>query len=208
MNIPSDPGRLQVPLSPAHAGALHPQRGAALATALFFLAVLTILGLAAMRSGTLGLRLSENEAGRMDAQQNAQTAIDSVRAYGPALDVLPGSGYLQSCAIGSKLDATKLQQQQGFSCPSTNVVAALLPNTAYKPYLYLSVYRERIGSDDYVPVNAVREGDSSDRYQLAAFTLTGGYDRIASDDAVAKGGAEVGQGVYVKVAKIKGLTQQ
>lgn len=186
--------------------------GAALATALFFLAVLTILGLAAMRSGTLGLRLSENEAGRMDAQQNAQTAIDSVRAYGPALNVLPGSGYLQSCLIGDLLDSAKLLQQQGFSCPSDKSTPGLLPATAYKKYLYLSVYRERPGGSDYVPVAAVREGDSGDRYQLAAFTLTGGYehthDRSASDDVYSQGGAEVGQGVYVKVAKIKGLTQQ
>ncbi len=189
----------------------HPQRGAALATAMFFLAVLTILGLAAMRSGTLGLRLAENEAGRMDALQNAQTGIDSVRAYSPALKVLPGAGYLQSCVVGARLDAARLLQQQGFTtCPNPSLVALSLPTTGYKDYLYLSVYREQVGGSDFVPVSAVREGDSGDRYQLAAFTITGGYDRIVTTDtdAVARGGAEIGQGVYVKVAKIKGLTQQ
>jgi hypothetical protein len=184
------------------------QRGAALATALFFLVILTLLGLAAMRSGNIDLRLAQNEGSRLDAQQNAQTAIESARAYPLALTVLPGSGYLQSCKIGSGLDATTLSQQQGFSCPSDKVVDALLPTTNYKQYLYISVRREQINGGDYAPVSALREGDSGGSYDLASFTLTGGYDRIASSEGLAQGGAEVVQGVYVKVAKIRGLAQQ
>ncbi|MDB5968806.1 MAG: PilX N-terminal [Hydrocarboniphaga sp.] len=186
----------------------HHQRGAALATALLFLVILTLLGLAAMRSGSIDLRLAQNEGTRLDAQQNAQTALESVRAYSAALNVLPGSGYLQSCAIGSSLNASSLATQQGFSCPSASVTAALMPNTNYKNYLYVSVRREQINGNDYAPVAALREGDSGDRYNLAAFTIVGGYDRVASDDTLAQGGAEVVQGVYVKVAKIRGLSQQ
>jgi hypothetical protein len=131
-----------------------------------------------------------------------------VRTYASAFTVLPGSGYLQSCAIGSSIDATALSTQQGFSCPTANVVSALLPNTNYKNYLYISVRREQINGSDFAPVSALREGDSGDRYNLAAFTVTGGYDRVANSDAVQQGGAEIAQGVYVKVAKIRGLTQQ
>ena len=185
------------------------QRGAALATALFFLVILTLLGLAAMRSGNIDLRLAQNEGSRLDAQQNAQTAIESIMSgYLAALTVLPGSGYLQSCKIGNGLNATALSQQQGFSCPSDKVVDALLPNTNYQQYLYLSVRREQINGGDYAPVSALREGDSGASYDLASFTLTGGYDRIASSEGLAQGGAEIVQGVYVKVAKIRGLAQQ
>ncbi|WP_428310078.1 pilus assembly PilX family protein [Hydrocarboniphaga sp.] len=184
------------------------QRGAALATALFFLVILTLLGLAAMRTGSLNLRLSQNESGRMDALQNAQTALESVRAYSSALNVLPGSGYLQSCAIGSSLNASNLSTQQGFSCPGASANSALMPNTNYQNYLYVSVRREQVNGGDYAPVSAIREGDSGDRYNLAAFTIVAGYDRVASSDTLAQGGAEVAQGVYVKVAKIRGLNQQ
>jgi len=183
------------------------QRGAALATALFFLVILTLLGLAAMRSGNVDLRLAQNEGSRLDAQQNAQSAIESV-PYATALIVKPGSGYLQACAIGQGLSASALLQQQGFSCPSESAVDALMPNTNYKRYLYISVRREQVNGGDYVPVSALRDGDSGDRYDLAAFTITGGYDRIASGEDLAQGGAEVAKGVYVKVARIRGLTQQ
>lgn len=192
----------------AHSKKPQHQHGAALATALFFLVILTLLGLAAMRTGSIDLRLSQNESGRMDALQNAQTALESVRAYSSALDVLPGSGYLQTCAIGSGINATNLSAQQGFSCPSANATAALMPNTNYKNYLYVSVQREQVNGSDYAPVSAIREGDSGDRYNLAAFTITAGYDRVATSDGLAQGGAEVAQGVYVKVAKIRGLNQQ
>jgi hypothetical protein len=189
------------------------QSGAALATALFFLVILTLLGLAAMRAGTLDLRLSQNEVGRFDAQQNAQTALDAVNQYSAALNVQTGSGYLQSCVLGASLDATAIASSQGFSCPSAQSVPALLPDTLYKGYLYASVYRESYSGADYAPVSAIREGDSGGNFQLASFTITAGYDRIAttgvaSGDETAQGGAEIAQGKYVKVARIKGLTQQ
>ncbi len=192
-----------------HTRTTHRQHGAALATALFFLVILTLLGLAAMRAGNVDLRLSQNEVSRMDALQSAQTALDSVwKQSNTVMTILPGSGYLQSCTIGSSLQATALQTQQGFSCPSANNLATLLPNTIYKNYLYASVRREQVAGSDFAPVSALREGDSGDRYQLASFTIVAGYDRVASDDTVAQGGAEIIQGAYVKAARIKGLTVQ
>ena len=102
------------------------QHGAALATSLLFLVIMTLLGLAAMRSGTIGLRLSQNEGSRLDAQQNAQTLLEAISNRSASFTVLPGSDYIQSCVIGSSLSASKLSTQQGFSCPSANADTALL----------------------------------------------------------------------------------
>lgn len=185
------------------------QHGAALATSLLFLVIMTLLGLAAMRSGTIGLRLSQNEGSRLDAQQNAQTLLEAINSRNASFTVLPGSDYIQSCVIGSSLSASKLSTQQGFSCPSANADTALLPATHYSSYLYGSVRREAINGGDFAPVTAMREGDSGDRYDYALFTVTAGYDRVATtDDEMAQGGAEIAQGVYVKVARVRGLTQQ
>ena len=191
------------------------ERGAALATAIFFLVIITLLGLAAMRAGNIDLRLAQNEVGRVDALQNGQTSLDGMRAalYAQAdqIPVLPGSNYVQYCAVGDALDSSALSTQQGFSCTSdmSNANTGLLPATIYKKYSYVSVRRESVGSNDFAPVNAIRRGDSGNRYQLASFTLTAGYDRIATKTSEApQGGAEVAQGVYVRVAQVRGLTQQ
>lgn len=189
------------------------ERGAALATAVFFLVIITLLGLAAMRAGNIDLRLAQNEVGRVDALQNGQTALDGMWSYlntqADRLPVLPGSNYVQACAIGDKLDGTALSDQQGFSCPPDKANASLLPATIHQQYSYVALRRESVGSGDYAPVSALRRGDSGDRFQLASFTLTAGYDRISTkDDDAPQGGAEVAQGIYVRVAQIKGLTQQ
>ena len=189
------------------------QHGAALATAVFFLVIITLIGLAAMRAGNIDLRLAQNEVGRVDALQNGQTALDGMWAYRKTqvdrLPVLPGSNYVQGCAIGDKLSSSDLSAQQGFSCPSDKVDANLLPATIHKNYSYAALRRESVGSGDYAPVNALRRGDSGDRFQLASFTLIAGYDRVSTNDGSApQGGAEVAQGIYVRVAQIKGLTQQ
>lgn len=57
-----------------------PQRGVALATALIFLVVITLLGLVAMRTSTTELRLARNEQVRMEAMQTAQSVVDKVLA--------------------------------------------------------------------------------------------------------------------------------
>ena len=54
------------------------QRGAALATALLILIVLTLLGLAAMRGSRLELKLSQNAESRVNARQSAQAIADGI----------------------------------------------------------------------------------------------------------------------------------
>ena len=61
-------------------GSEQAQRGIALATALIFLVVITVLGLVAVRSSTTELRLASNEQVRVEALQTAQSVVDAVLA--------------------------------------------------------------------------------------------------------------------------------
>lgn len=182
------------------------QHGAALATALFFLVVVTLLGLTAMRVGTLELRLALNEESRVAALQAAQSLLDGLVQTGENIAVLPGAGYVQNCRVGGALDRSVLASTQGFSCSSEQQTAApsQLPALPLLDHAYVSVRREAINDQDFAPMAALRMGDSGERFQLAAFTLMAGYDR--SEDGL--GAAEVAEGVYLKVDRVDGLTFQ
>ena len=70
------------------------QRGAALATALLILIVLTLLGLAAMRSSRLELKLSQNAESRVNARQSAQAIADGITQVDANLAIGSGPGFL------------------------------------------------------------------------------------------------------------------
>lgn len=180
------------------------QSGAALATALLFLIVLTLLSLVAMRSGRVDLRLALNDEVRMSAQQNAQSVLDAVLLTPAYLSVRPGSGYVQACYLGSggSLDAAQLLAETGFACPDAGADAIVLPDLGGAANAYAAVRRDEVAGLDYAPMAALREGDSGLHYRLASFTVTGGYDRSAEG----LGAAQVEQGVFVKVDTRRGLS--
>lgn len=70
----------------------HPkhQRGIALATALIFLVVITLLGLVAIRSSTTGLKLALNEQTQTDALVTAQSMMTAVLKKTSTLPAQPG----------------------------------------------------------------------------------------------------------------------
>lgn len=179
------------------------QHGAALATALFFLVILTMLGLAAMQVGRTDLRLALNEERRVDALQTAQSALDSVLDTESNLQVLANAGQVQACAAGDELDLDDLEDEQGFSCPS-DAAALSLGSSYFSDYLYASVRRDTIGDSDLAPVSALRQGDSGEHFRLARFTITAGYDRSADR----LGAAEVQQGIYRKVNVVDNVSLQ
>ena len=155
--------------------------------------------------------------------QNAQTGMDAIMLANPFTVVpttaLP-STLQQACFVNSGIDAGKLSTQQGFSCNASGTVQdafrnsasfASLNSTQAKQFLYGSVVRALVnGGSEYAPTSAVGAGDSGDRYQLAAFDVVAGYDHVATSDSndLAQGGAEINQGIYVRVAQIRGLTRQ
>lgn len=182
------------------------ERGAALATALIFLVIITLLGLAAMRVGQINLRLALNEESRVTALESAQSLLDSVLNNNTtAFTIQSGSDYVQSCFLGSSVTAAMLPIAQATFCPSAKIVSSLPPDDAeLKKYGYVSIYREQIGGSDFAPVAALRKGDSGERFRLARFTVTAGYDHTAENMSV----AEVVQGTYIKIDTVDGITMQ
>jgi hypothetical protein len=189
----------------------HRQRGAALATALFFLVVITILGLAAMRAGQTDLRLALNEESRVTALQSAQSLLDALLESRANLVVQPGSGYVQNCFIAPALDAAAMRARQNFDCPPGLAEVSELPAGALQQHAYTLIRRETIGGSDFAPVSALRRGDSGERFRLASFTVLAGYDRTAAsrasggDEEGNFGAAEVSQGTFVKLDTLDGL---
>lgn len=189
------------------------QTGAALATALFFLVVITLLGLAAMRSGTMGLRLALNEESRVNALESAQSLLEALLADADNLLIEPGSDYVQNCFVAPALQAAVLAANQAFECP-TGTPPPVLPPGALQAHAYTLIRRESIGEQDFAPVSALRRGDSGERYRLASFTVTAGFDRTPASRAAGAeeiggyGAAEISQGTYVKVDSIDGLVVQ
>lgn len=187
------------------------QTGAALATTLFFLVVITLLGLAAMRAGQMDLRLALNEESRIGAMQSAQSLLEALLENRTNLVVNPGSGYVQNCFVAATLNATALKTRQAFDCPSATADVSILPSGALSEHAYTMIRRESIGSSDFAPVAALRRGDSGDRFRLASFTVLAGYDRTQASRASSSseignfGAAEVSQGTFVKLDTVDGL---
>lgn len=187
------------------------QSGAALATALFFLVVITILGLAAMRAGQTDLRLALNEESRVSSLQSAQSLLESLLQSRANLAVRPGSGYVQNCFLAPALDATALRTRQDFECPAGLADVSELPGGMLQEHAYTLIRRETIGGSDFAPVSALRRGDSGERFRLASFTVLAGYDRTAASRAAGVdeegnfGAAEVTQGTFVKLDTLDGL---
>lgn len=190
------------------------QSGAALATTMFFMLVITLLGLAAMRSGKTDLSLALNEESRMQALQSADSLLHALLDDRNNLAVLPGSGYVQNCFLSDSLDATVLSDQQDFVCPSGTVDVSTIPEGPLKTYAYTLIERNSINGSDFAPVAALRRGDSGGQYRLASFTVLAGFDRTSrsrasdADDDGSYGAAEVSQGTYIKVDSVDGLVTE
>ena len=69
------------------------QSGIVLFTALVFLIVVTMIGVASMRSSTLELRMSLNEESRVSAFQQAQALTDAIIFTPSTTPVVGGVGY-------------------------------------------------------------------------------------------------------------------
>ncbi|TDU32073.1 PilX-like prepilin protein [Panacagrimonas perspica] len=207
MNEPASLASFRAPC-----GSTQRQAGAALATALFFLVVITILGLAAMKAGQTDLRLALNEESRITAVQSAQSLLESLlESSASNMVVQQGSGYVQNCYISGELDAASLRTRQNFDCPADLNPVSVLPDGTLKLHAYTMIRRESVGGSDFAPVSALRRGDSGERFRLASFTVLAGYDRTAASRAAGAsdsgnfGAAEVSQGTFVKVDTVDGL---
>lgn len=173
------------------------QRGAALAISLLILTVLTLLGIAALRSSRLELRLSQNAESRVNALQTAQAMADSVTQADSNLSIGAGPAYV-ACFKPTSNDTQP--DNLPFVCTSSGVAVANA--VQLRSYTYAQVLRE---APEFLTTGTLRgAGDSSRAYDFARFTVTGGYDHSAQGF----GAAEVVQGVLKLHAKPQGVTYQ
>lgn len=161
--------------------ALGPRRqgGVALAIALIFLVVITLVGLVAMRSSVVELRLAQNTQFEIEATQKAQAVIDAVVAEAENFSVGLQPG--ESSCYNSGSDAPTDCDQSG---------KPDLLNQG-KPLFQTGVYVEvRRLPPARVPLPAPTL-TSLDKFSAASFAVRGQYNQAEAG----LGAADIEQGV-------------
>lgn len=166
------------------------QRGAALATALIFLVILTLLGVTAVRSGTTALQLAGNEQSRIEAAELAQAIVDEIADNAGNLQILPGTSY-RDCFTSP---VSPGGAEPDFSCASSNPD---LIDTDYEYYAYGEVRRLE---PEVMPIRSYMNSSGA-HFSGALFEVTGGYERRAEGF----GAAEISEGVVRLNPKTAGL---
>jgi hypothetical protein len=161
------------------------QSGIVLFTALVFLVVVTMIGVASMRSSTLELRMSLNEEARISAFQQAQALSDAIIFTPSTTPVVGGIGYricTPSVPAGVPCD------QRDLTVPNAFILEEMGAGR-------LGAVVERVGTVDTPPPRGL---DSSvDKFSAPAFRIQSTYDR--EDEG--RGSATVNEGVLVLIPK-------
>lgn len=158
------------------------QRGAILVTALIFLAVVTMLGLTSMRSGTLGVRMAHNEEARFTAIETAQALTEVVVGTPASVPVIGTSGFT-NCTAGES---------------GCNRYSVLVPSGHVGSEVgsgHLSARVERLAPDERPPPRVLES--SLDKFSAASFRVISTYDR--GDEGL--GRAQVVEGILVLVPR-------
>lgn len=179
------------------------QNGIALATALIFLVIITLLGLVAVRSSTTELRLAHNEQIRVEALEAAQAVVDSVLNNPQNLPINSNIDYLACFDSGTR--GTHMP------CPAEKATLVLTQNDEpVQPStpadecdpnadIFASgIYAEsrRLPPED-VPVPGALF-TSMDKFHAAAFSVRGQY----ACGNTGLGSADIEQGVLILVPNI------
>ena len=138
------------------------EQGAALATALVFLIVLTLLGLTVMRLSITELKMSSNEQSRFLAREQAQSVVDAILSDNNNLPVRAGTGY-SLCYLSATLPPV------GESC-ATNELN--LP-AGFNEAVYAEV--TRLEPELYPVPGGILT--SADKFTTALFSVRGRFDR-------------------------------
>jgi len=171
-----------------HRGNLAPGRrqdGIALATALIFLIVITVLGLATVRMSTTELRLSRNEQLRVQSLETSQAIVDAVITDPGNTPVRAGSEYT-ICFDSGDAGGQK-------SCPAENAGLNLDPDGGDTPPELFSkgVYAEVQRLEPELTPAPGRLMTSLDKFSTAAFSVRGQYSRTQAG----LGSADIEQGL-------------
>jgi hypothetical protein len=158
------------------------EHGAALTTALIFLAVISLLSVASIRSSTMGVRMSQNEEARFSAIQGAQAFTEAIIASPASTPVVGGAGF-SNCTVG----------QQG--CNLYGIAAPVGYVAQQVAAGNLSARVERLTPPDKPPPRVLES--SIDKFSAASFQITATFDR--SDEGL--GRAQLVEGLLVLVPK-------
>lgn len=161
------------------------QQGVALATALIFLVVITLVGLVAMRSSVVELRLARNNQFEIEATQKAQAIVDAVLAEPADLSTDLAPGDTKCYASGTNAPT---------ACSTASAADLLDPqNALFQSGVYAEVRR-------MPPAQVPLPGPlltSMDKFTAAAFAVRGQYDQAAAG----LGAADIEQGVIKLVPR-------
>lgn len=138
------------------------QRGAVLVTALIFLVVVTLLGVASTRSSTIGVRMAQNEEARFSAIATAHAISEAIVAT-PATTPVIGTTGFSVCTAG----------ETGCDVYGMPLPAGLVSNAVAAGHL--NARAERM-SPPLKPPPRVLES-SLDKFSAASFRVTATYDR-------------------------------
>lgn len=162
------------------------QQGIVLFASLIFLIVVTMIGLASMRSSTLELRMSLNEESRISAFQQAQAMSDAIIFTPGSTPVVGDVGY-RICTASVP---------GGVPCDQRNLT---VPNAYIQGEVgagHLTAVVERVGSNTSPPPRGL---DSSvDKFSAPTFRVQSTYDR----EAEGLGRSTLNEGVLVLIPRL------
>ena len=151
---------------------LRQQQGVALAMALLFLSVITLLGLATLRMSSTQLKMAQNDHARVSALEIAQAAIDAT-IDDPANTPVSLFAPLSRC----------FGQSGALTCSDPELSLA-------GPLFAQGVYAEAVLTEPAEQPVTDLLITSSDKFALATFTIRAKYDR----NAESLGAADIEQG--------------
>lgn len=138
------------------------ERGAALVTALVFLAVITLISASSMRSSTIGVRMATNEESRAAAIQTAHALTETIVASPTSTPVIGGAGFSNCSAMEAGCDRYAVDVPEGYL--ADHVAAG-----------DLSVRVARLTPPKKPPPRVLRS--SVDKFSAASFQVVATYDR-------------------------------
>lgn len=156
------------------------QRGATLVTALVFLLVITLFSVTSMRSGTIGVRMAQNEESRFSALQSSQALGEAIVGSPASTPVIGGAGFTNCTAGESACDRYTINVPSGF-----------LQSEVDGGYLNARV--ARLTPPEKPPPRVLES--SIDKFSAASFEVTSTYDR--TEDGL--GRARLVEGLLVLV---------
>lgn len=178
------------------------ERGAALATALLFLIVLTLLGIGAIREARTSLTMAGNEASRITALDVSQSLVDALLADSDTHFPVTVMADLQIGCFPAGLAASN-PLRAPFACAEGGITPPLTASGALADRTYVEVWRESVNGQALVPATSVGTTGTTARVRYARFRVTSGTDRTA----LGQGAAEVQQGVQIAVPESEGIAQ-